>query len=111
MSVILCIDGLPLSMSSSDLHALAVRFGSIRRAWIVMAPTGGSLRFGYIEVPTMAAAEALQARLLVEEPRVHVSLHNDESKKLSDESKKLIERSRAMINRQKARMTMAGTKG
>jgi len=59
MNATVCIDGLSLSVSSTDLHELAELYGSVARAWIVTTPAGGSLGFGYVEMATAVEAEAL----------------------------------------------------
>jgi hypothetical protein len=64
MSVMLCIDGLPLDLSSKDLRALAEAHGQVIRCWVVTQPGNEtSLRFGYVEASTAADAERMIAGL------------------------------------------------
>jgi hypothetical protein len=64
MSVMLCVDGLPLHLTSKDLRALAEAQGQVLRCWVVTQPGGHtSLRFGYIEATTSADAEKMIAAL------------------------------------------------
>jgi RNA recognition motif. (a.k.a. RRM, RBD, or RNP domain) len=63
MSVTVCIDRLSLFVSSERLYEVAEQSGTVDRAWIVTAPTGGSLGFGYVEMATAAGAGALVKHL------------------------------------------------
>jgi hypothetical protein len=59
MSVLICIDGLPITLTSDDLQRLGGQYGRVLNAWSVKAPNGQSLGFGYLEVATEADAEVL----------------------------------------------------
>jgi RNA recognition motif. (a.k.a. RRM, RBD, or RNP domain) len=64
MGVMLCIDGLPLNLSSKNLRELAEAHGEVTRAWIVTEPGGqASLRFGYVEAATSADADKIAKEL------------------------------------------------
>jgi hypothetical protein len=64
MSIMLCVDGLPLNLTSKELKILAEAHGHVLRCWVVTGPVNEvSLRFGYIEAVTAMDAKRMMAGL------------------------------------------------
>ena len=59
MGIMLVVDHLSIQFSSADLRAMVERHAPLLKCWVVQKPGGGSLQFGYIEVPTVSDAEAV----------------------------------------------------
>jgi DNA-binding NarL/FixJ family response regulator len=61
MFTLLIVDGLPSSYSDERFHELCAPLTGVQAAWLVHDPAGYPLGFGYLDVESSQADQAIQA--------------------------------------------------